>query len=67
MPSSAPASVADRTPAPLDSSLGSYAPPGSAPGFVDPPGGSFARESQNLVAPVLESIRMECEPQNGSD
>ena len=45
MPSLALALVVDRTLAPLDSSLGSYIPPGSALGFVDPPSGSFARES----------------------
>ena len=67
MPSSVLALVVDRTPAPLDSSLGSCAPPSSASGFVDPPGESFARESQNLVAPALESVRMECEPQNESN
>ena len=56
MPSLALASVADRTPTPLDSSLGSCAPPSSALEFVDPPGGSFAYKSQNLVAPALESV-----------
>ena len=45
MPSSALALVVDRTPASLDSSLGSCALPGSASEFVDPSGGSFARES----------------------
>ena len=44
MPSLAPVSVADRILASLDSSLDSCAPPGSALGFVDPPGGSFAHE-----------------------
>ena len=37
--------VVDRTPAPLDSSLGSCVPPGSALEFVDLSGRSFACES----------------------